>query len=766
MKTQTFIASAVLLVLQGCATAPEEKPASVETDLSQSLPPPAAGLPASPLYYASAKEAEKALVGYNYALTNQSDGSVQAFVTGVVGSGANNLVTQNQSTASAHTSLIAELGAEGSESPFPNVSLSAKKNGQAAIDALGDKLDEVAQSYGMSPERLEQILRTDSTAWIDQTGHLFYIDSEQATPEQPPQETATLTIDSGNITTLVSSTDAFTLHSKPGASRLIYLDFNGHVASNTAWYAGSLNAQAYDIDSNPGVFSTLELNNIKEIWQRVAEDFASFDVDVTTQEPAEDLLQRTSSADSQYGTRAVITHSMPELCSQSCGGVAYVNSYSYYSSAIPDAYKPAWVFSDKLGNGYPKYVAEAASHEIGHNLNLNHDGNSATSYYAGHGSGATGWASIMGVGYYKPVTQWNKGEYVGSNNFQDDIAVIQSAGASLRADDYANNITEASLLGGAASAISQAGIIERNTDVDIFAFTAGSGLAQITVTPDSVSPNLDVLLKVLDAQGNTVAQANPADNLSASLSVSLLSGQYFLQIEGVGAGDLTTGYSNYGSLGQYQITGSFAIANKTSVSPVAVISALPVSGDAPLGVQLNGIDSSDSDGSIETYHWNFGDGGTASGGPSANHIYQTAGTYTTTLTVTDNNGLKSSATQNIVVTQSPVTTSMRVTSTNLTRKMTGGKPQCLANVTLKYAGSPVKAAKIYGKWSGSVTVGTRTIWFKGIGSATTNNKGVASFLTPTVPKASKGTCAFSVTNATKTGYTYEGNGTIDGSYTW
>jgi serralysin len=47
-----------------------------------------------------------------------------------------------------------------------------------------------------------------------------------------------------------------------------------------------------------------------------------------------------------------------------------------------------------------KYTAEAISHEVGHTLGLSHDGRITPSegYYAGHGSGDTGWAPIMGVG--------------------------------------------------------------------------------------------------------------------------------------------------------------------------------------------------------------------------------------------------------------------------------------------------------------------------------------------------------------------------------
>ena len=102
-----------------------------------------------------------------------------------------------------------------------------------------------------------------------------------------------------------------------------------------------------------------------------------------------------------------------------------------------DAYKPALVFPEKLANN-DRYIAEAAAHECGHTLGLLHDGTTAgTEYYAGHGTGATGWAPIMGNSYYQSLTQWSKGEYNLANNTEDDLAVI-SAGrrAADRADDY------------------------------------------------------------------------------------------------------------------------------------------------------------------------------------------------------------------------------------------------------------------------------------------------------------------------------------------
>jgi PKD repeat protein len=58
--------------------------------------------------------------------------------------------------------------------------------------------------------------------------------------------------------------------------------------------------------------------------------------------------------------------------------------------------------------------------------------------------------------------------------------------------------------------------------------------------------------------------------------------------------------------------------------------------------------SFDSDGSIASYAWDFGDGGTAATS-SPRHTYAAAGTYTVTLTVTDDDGAKDTATQQVEV---------------------------------------------------------------------------------------------------------------------
>jgi len=83
-------------------------------------------------------------------------------------------------------------------------------------------------------------------------------------------------------------------------------------------------------------------------------------------------------------------------------------------------------------------------------------------------------------------------------------------------------------------------------------------------------------------------------------------------------------------------------------SPAAAMTALPTSGVVPLNVAFDGSNSSDADGSIVSYTWNFADGATASG-VTANHTYSTPGTFTARLTVTDNQGASSSTTATIQV---------------------------------------------------------------------------------------------------------------------
>ena len=630
---------------------------------------------------------------------------------------------------------------------FPIIKLDGKARGENAVQKLGNKLPEVAAHYRMTTERLTEILRKDKHAWVDEGGRLLFID------EFPPLPANEIASAPGGVSVAAAPYDlinTFRLHSKLGSQRVIYLDFDGYVTTNSAWNAGTITANPFDLDGVPSSFSATEQERIQYIWQRVADDYAPFDVDVTTQEPTADALNRSSSVDQVYGSRVVITRNNFGACT-SCGGVAYVGVFDYYASSNPSYYQPAWVFFDALGAGNEKYVAEAISHEAGHNLGLSHDGTATVGYYQGQGSGATGWAPIMGVGYYQSLVQWSKGEYPSANNYEDDFVVIQSNGALLKADDFGSSMSSAAPLavtaGSGVVTVNQAGLIERNTDVDYFSLASGAGVLQITVTPGVRSPNLDASIQLFDAAGNSLAYANPDDALTATLNVNVSAGAYFIKVDGVGKGDLITGYSDYASLGQYQITGSYVTSS--AMPPVAVPTATPSSGYAPLNVGFSSDGSKDTDGVIVAYNWNFGDG-TASTTPNPLHVYNTPGTYNSVLTVTDSQGLTGSKSSVISVQQNPLANTIHIGGIGLTTLLSKNGStvyyQCMASVTVhNYADGLIGSAKVSGAWSG-VTTSSAV-------SATTGTKGVATFISAKTTK--HGTCTFKVSGITLTGKTYD-----------
>lgn len=84
--------------------------------------------------------------------------------------------------------------------------------------------------------------------------------------------------------------------------------------------------------------------------------------------------------------------------------------------------------------------------------------------------------------------------------------------------------------------------------------------------------------------------------------------------------------------------------------PVAVATAAPTSGPAPLAVSLDGSLSTSQSQRIVQYRWDFGDGATATG-IRTTHTFTVLGDYTVTLTVTDSVGQTSQAAASIVVTE-------------------------------------------------------------------------------------------------------------------
>ena len=432
---------------------------------------------------------------------------------------------------------------------FPaGINLAGRVHNTNVIAALGNRLPEVAAFYRKSPEELRALLQRDHSLWADRAGRLFYVCPGLAATEEAVTGVSVGTTDPSPF----PSDQTFRLHSRPGLGKVIFLQFNGYDASATTWGADAI-ARPFDIDGDPNTFNATERDRIVYIWQRVAEDYAMFDIDVTTEDPGAAALVKSSTGDTNYGVRTVIGGSGSDWYG-SAGGVAYVGTFD------DNAGRPCWVFPKSLGPDNEKYIAEAVSHEVGHTLGLNHDGRTSPveGYFAGQGN----WAPIMGVGYYEPIAQWSKGEYASANNTEDDFVVMQANGAVFRTDDHGNNTGTATVLNGVT--FSTNGVISQRTDLDFFRFTTGDGRVAINVNRAPRDANLRLQVTLYDSGGALLQTTNVADTTSGTQPVTLVAtlaaGIYYFAVDGIGSGDpLTNGYSDYASLGQYLVTGTLAV---------------------------------------------------------------------------------------------------------------------------------------------------------------------------------------------------------------
>jgi PKD repeat protein len=115
------------------------------------------------------------------------------------------------------------------------------------------------------------------------------------------------------------------------------------------------------------------------------------------------------------------------------------------------------------------------------------------------------------------------------------------------------------------------------------------------------------------------------------------------------------------------------LAEVPNVLPVASFTTTAAQGLAPLSLTFNAGASTDSDGSIASYAWDFGDGATGTGRTAA-HTYASAGTFVAVLTVTDNRGgtASSSTTITVAANQPP--------SAGFTMSPSAGQAPLLVNV--------------------------------------------------------------------------------------
>ncbi|MFB9079724.1 T9SS type A sorting domain-containing protein [Flavobacterium procerum] len=444
----------------------------------------------------------------------------------------------------------------------------------------------------------------------------------------------------------VSSTAAISpellkLESLPGGIGCILLDFDGYnMPAGNLWNNGGR------IYADPSGMSDA---NILQCFEIVSEDFRPFNLNITTNEAVFNTYPKTKRK------RIVITPT--DTAQPGVGGIAFIGAFTANNDV------PAWCFNVSTG----KAAGDTSSHEIGHLFSLQHDGRRTSpseEYFAG--LSGTSWGPIMGMAVLRPVVQWSKGEYTGANNTEDDVAIISniSNGIGYRADDYGNDTTSAFNLtvNSQGDVMQREGVIEKETDKDFFAFTTRGGSIRIaanTIVGDG-SGNLHIFMQLYNSAGVEIEKhwyADPSSLNAVIYADDIPAGKYFVSISGVGAGDKANGgYSAYGSIGSYTISGFVPPSEDIFISGSQTNVSCYGASDGSITISASG-----GDGNF-TYAWS------PSGGTGATASGLKAGNYT--VIVTDKNGVF--AKQSFTITEpAMLDSSVTVGSDKLTANQSG-----------------------------------------------------------------------------------------------
>ncbi len=414
--------------------------------------------------------------------------------------------------------------------------------------------------------------------------------------------------------------------SNPAATFVLFLDFDGGT-TDSMWSGdyGNTYQSANYTDAK-----------IKAIWAGVAEKYRPYNVNVTTDQALYD------SATSKNKQSIVYTSNQ----SADGGGIASIGSVSSDDTNI------CWVFINQLNTSDLVSLAHTGSHEAGHAFNLQHDAESASdAYYDGHGK----WVPIMGNNALdnqngRTIVQWSKGEYQnavthgGGPNVQQDVQIIadQTRGGvgviGYRTDEDSNTIASARPLDDATGTVTGTtdnGIITNKNDKDYFVLNTAGGTINITIQSSTKTTanegTIDIQARLLDSSGTELAIYNSTGYvLDATINRNVPAGTYYIEIDGVGEGNpLNTGYSDYGSIGYYQMSGSYPPGSTTNPPNIVSLTAAPTCNSYTFQANVTGV--------VDSLLWEFGDG-TTSTVAVATHAYTLAGSYIVKLTVTNSYG--------------------------------------------------------------------------------------------------------------------------------
>jgi len=240
----------------------------------------------------------------------------------------------------------------------------------------------------------------------------------------------------------------------------------------------------------------------------------------------------------------------------------------------------------------------------------------------------------------------------------DSLALYPSVGDTSERDAYPQTVIELSN--------AQLNDLDAYKDLDVSSIPGLSGTARFRLAGRGDIDSGDVLLKSSaltadDAQFDGFA-IEDSDNGSVDESFEIFANEgarlenveiraHYLTASSVELSSLALGVcydsNNDGTWERGPCDGDPSFVSNND-APFADANASPQTAEPGSQVTVDASSSTDIDGSIVSYEWDLGDGTTATG-QSVSHAYDSTGTYTATLTVTDDDGASNSDVVNIEV---------------------------------------------------------------------------------------------------------------------
>ncbi len=357
------------------------------------------------------------------------------------------------------------------------------------------------------------------------------------------------------ISSTYASAQVPLFNSHPSAPAVLLLDFDGHTVTGTSW---NTNGPIVCEGAN------LSTEALTEIYNRIAEDYRPFNINVTTDET------KYAAAPATRRMRALFTITS-NWYGNNAGGCAMTGSFTWGDNT------PCFIFTALLQSNV-KNISEVGAHEPGHTLGLTHQAeydancNKLNSYNYGTGTGEIGWAPIMGVGYNRNTTTWFNGPTpTGCNNLQSDANIISGItnGFGYRPDDAGESFQSASEQTFSSRKFVTEGLINNPADKDLFKLTLDiRQQVKLTAIPTNVGANntganLDIQIQIFNSAQTLVNTYNPPLTLSASMDTILDAGTYYFSVDGV-ANEFTP---DYGSLGAYTVSVEKSLEDAVTVAP-------------------------------------------------------------------------------------------------------------------------------------------------------------------------------------------------------